>query len=194
MSRRRVDNLGERLTSGPLSETDEQLFREFITYTERAMTVVEQRLRDDRFSVPTPRLKNRETIKEKMVREGFKLSKVQDLVGCRFVLPRISDRIDQGIFVHGIEEAVRPLSVRRKDRTTDPSHGYRAIHLLIRVLGIDVEIQVRTARQHAWAETNEKLGDLLGRGIRYGEGVDLALLPPEVDQLAAGVQERARGL
>jgi hypothetical protein len=32
-----------------------------------------------------------------------------------------------------------------------------------------VEVQVRTLAQSAWANTYERLGDVYGRGIRYGE-------------------------
>ncbi len=35
--------------------------------------------------------------------------------------------------------------------------------------GIPVEIQVRTKWQHEWADMFEKLADLIGREIRYGE-------------------------
>ena len=35
--------------------------------------------------------------------------------------------------------------------------------------GIAVEIQVRTTLQHVWAELFERLADLVGRQIRYGQ-------------------------
>lgn len=57
-------------------------------------------------------------------------------------------------------------------------HGYSALHLIIRISGIEhvesvvAELQIRTPLQHLWAELNEKIADRYGRGIRYGE-------PPE---------------
>ena len=36
-----------------------------------------------------------------------------------------------------------------------------------------MEIQVRTRLQDAWAQISEKLGDIWGRGLRYGEGPDM---------------------
>lgn len=47
--------------------------------------------------------------------------------------------------------------------------GYRAVHVLIRLLngGAPAEIQVRTALQGAWANLYERLGDHFGRDIRY---------------------------
>ena len=58
------------------------------------------------------------------------------------------------------------------DRRTHPSHGYRAVHVIVYVDGAPIEIQVRTKLQHEWANLFEKLADRVGRGIRYGE-------PPE---------------
>lgn len=55
------------------------------------------------------------------------------------------------------------------DRRAVPMHGYRAVHVIVFPDGEPIEIQVRTARQHEWAELFEKLADLVGRGIRYGE-------------------------
>jgi ppGpp synthetase/RelA/SpoT-type nucleotidyltranferase len=48
-------------------------------------------------------------------------------------------------------------------------HGYSAVHVIASPEGAPIEIQVRTALQHEWAELFEKLADLVGRGIRYGE-------------------------
>jgi hypothetical protein len=45
--------------------------------------------------------------------------------------------------------------------------------------GAYAEIQVRTDLQALWAEIYERLGDILGRGIRYGE-------PPDDGQLVVG--------
>ncbi len=58
------------------------------------------------------------------------------------------------------------------DRRRHPSHGYRAVHIIVYINGAPVEIQLRTKLQHEWADLFEKLADRVGRGIRYGE-------PPE---------------
>jgi hypothetical protein len=55
------------------------------------------------------------------------------------------------------------------DRRTNPSHGYRAVHLIVQKDRIPVEIQVRTDLQDTWAQIVERLADRWGRGIRYGE-------------------------
>lgn len=56
-----------------------------------------------------------------------------------------------------------------KDRRAEPSFGYRAVHVIVKVRGRPVEIQVRTRLQDLWAQIVERLADEWGRGIRYGE-------------------------
>jgi ppGpp synthetase/RelA/SpoT-type nucleotidyltranferase len=56
------------------------------------------------------------------------------------------------------------------DRRNNPSHGYRAVHLVVRYEKKLVEIQVRTHLQHLWAELSEKLSDQVGLALKYGGG------------------------
>lgn len=56
------------------------------------------------------------------------------------------------------------------DRRISPSHGYRAVHVVVRREGRIVEIQVRTVLQHQWAEVTEKLSDEIDPGLKYGTG------------------------
>jgi len=51
-------------------------------------------------------------------------------------------------------------------------HGYRAVHVVVYIGGLPVEIQVRTKAQDQWANAFEKFADVVGRGIRYGESPD----------------------
>jgi len=56
------------------------------------------------------------------------------------------------------------------DRRDNPSHGYRAVHIIAEISGKPVEIQVWTALQHLWAEVSEKSSDVLDPTIKYGGG------------------------
>ena len=58
------------------------------------------------------------------------------------------------------------------DRRKHPSHGYRAVHIIVKSLDKMVEIQVRTELQHLWAEFSEKLSDTVDPAIKYGGGDD----------------------
>lgn len=90
------------------------------------------------------------------------------------------------------------------DRREDPSHGYRAVHVIAEISGKPVEIQVRTSLQHLWAELSEKLSDHRDPAIKYGGGPhpwqlflarvsDLFARKEEIDRLA-GSMEDARTL
>lgn len=56
------------------------------------------------------------------------------------------------------------------DRREHPSHGYRAVHVIVDRRGKLIEVQVRTSLQHAWAELSEKLSDEVDSAIKYGSG------------------------
>ncbi len=56
------------------------------------------------------------------------------------------------------------------DRRTNPSHGYRAVHIIVATHGVSVEIQVRTALQDLWAQLSERLADVVDSSIKYGGG------------------------
>jgi ppGpp synthetase/RelA/SpoT-type nucleotidyltranferase len=58
------------------------------------------------------------------------------------------------------------------DRRNKPSHGYRAVHIIAKIAGKPVEIQVRSELQHVWAELSEKLSDVVDPTIKYGGGSD----------------------
>ena len=59
------------------------------------------------------------------------------------------------------------------DRRANPNYGYRAIHVIARISGKLVEIQVRTVLQHVWAELSEKLSDVHDPDIKYGGGPEM---------------------
>lgn len=90
---------------------------------------------------------------------------MQDIAGCRLVVSAITEQ----------DAAVGSLLRHRPawtihDRRTRPSYGYRAVHVIAVVQGKPIEIQVRTALQHGWAEFSEAL-DRAARGdVKYGGG------------------------
>jgi hypothetical protein len=112
------------------------------------------------------RLKTVNTIVEKLRRERTRLSEMQDIAGLRVVEP---------IGLSGQDALVAWLAAlfpgaKVVDRRQRPSHGYRAVHVIAKVAGHSVEVQVRTTVQDAWAQAMEKVSDVLGREVRYGGG------------------------
>jgi Region found in RelA / SpoT proteins len=90
---------------------------------------------------------------------------MQDIAGVRLVIE--GTRLDQDRVVERILELFP--DARMVDRREKPSYGYRAVHVIVRTRGCLVEVQVRTYLQNMWAQIIERLADLYGRQIRYGE-------------------------
>jgi ppGpp synthetase/RelA/SpoT-type nucleotidyltranferase len=137
----------------------------------------------------TARLKTSNTIIEKLRRDKTRLAQMQDIAGVRIV--KDMGIAEQDRLVKGIAELFPEHTI--VDRRQKPNHGYRAVHVIARVDGMPVEIQVRTAVQSAWAQAIERLGDRIGRGIRYGEkpsvGTETFRLLLVAGELAATVEE-----
>ncbi|MFF4805774.1 RelA/SpoT domain-containing protein [Streptomyces sp. NPDC001351] len=169
-SKSQIVRLGEHLTKAdePSDEDLAALAQLLLAYDDTLGSALEvvRRLGFE----PTSRVKNTGTILEKLARHGGSwLKSIQDLAGMRIVLN--GDRTDQDEAVMVITQAFGASAREPKiiDRRSQPSQGYRAVHVIVYPDGIPVEIQVRTRWQHEWADMFEKLADLIGRGIRYGE-------------------------
>jgi putative GTP pyrophosphokinase len=110
------------------------------------------------------RLKRVPTIVDKLVREPtLALSRMQDIGGCRAVLPSIAG-------IRAVQRCLeaRPTKVREfiavSDYITSPRRsGYRGVHIIMEYHGRTIEMQLRTPFMHEWAVTVERLTD------RYGE-------------------------
>jgi ppGpp synthetase/RelA/SpoT-type nucleotidyltranferase len=171
-----VRKLGQRLRAQDLpSDDDLAMLEELLAAYDEALNVVVSAIRDSLAIAPSQRLKNTGTIIEKLRRSSAThLANIQDLAGARIVLdgghPADQDRLVSdlaGLFEHhGWDHHVI-------DRRLTPMQGYRAVHIVGRVDELPVEVQIRTAWQHQWAESFEKIADRLGRSIRYSSEVDV---------------------
>lgn len=172
LSRSAIDALGKRLARAVVTDPVDlqQLFahqRECIEALEQTLKGIAETVQNDPpRGVPvhvTHRVKTVETLIDKL-RRGTALSRMQDLVGIRVV----------GDFGLGGQDELMGRLIHRfpgarvDDRRVRPSHGYRAVHVVPKIDGFSVEIQVRTSLQHAWANATEQLADQWGRAIRYG--------------------------
>jgi ppGpp synthetase/RelA/SpoT-type nucleotidyltranferase len=115
---------------------------------------------------PTGRpAKSTSAIVDKLKRESIRLSQLQDIAGCRIVVPT-TIRQEQVLS----RMTKRFPDARIVDRRIEPSHGYRAVHVLVLIDRKIVEVQIRTAFQHAWAELSEKIADRTDPAVKYGGG------------------------
>jgi ppGpp synthetase/RelA/SpoT-type nucleotidyltranferase len=190
-SKGEVNRVGQALAAGTLSEEQEQCLRDYEAYCRTVRTDIDDRLRAAGYA-PTSRPKTRTTLGEKIRREGIALTRIQDVVGSRIILPIDKGRLEQYATVRRLSALLADNDPRVRDRIQDPTHGYRALHLIVRVRGVPLEIQVRTHYQHQWAEIFEAVADVLGRGIRYGDPPDSTRLPTGSRDLAPRIVSLAQ--
>lgn len=117
------------------------------------------------------RLKRMPTILYKLGRyPNMNLTTMQDIAGCRVILP------DQDA-VHRLQRRIHQNSweVRETyDYAADPKpDGYRAIHVVVVRDNRLVEIQLRTLWQHAWARNVESIDLVFGHGLKEGGGPEV---------------------
>ena len=175
-----VRRAGEALAEG--IETDEVLTiaNNWRAAHARSLNPVQGRLRyqaekisPQRYTV-TQRLKRMASIKRKLARfPTMKLDRMQDLGGCRAVLPSIRQVYELRGRLTNSEKVFE-----KKDyiKHPQPRTGYRGIHLLSKRkeedewYGLCTEIQLRTELQHAWATAVEIVGTFLRESLKSGEG------------------------
>lgn len=168
MSRSATDALGDRLAaSNPPAGSDLDLLDALLRERESALPDVLPRVRESLGGLPgevTFRVKTAQTLLDKLRRNRTRLSTMQDIAGIRVVVPTM--RSGQDLVVAKLLD-LWPSS-RIEDRRSNPSHGYRAVHVIVDTAPGRVEIQVRTPLQHVWAQVTEQVADRWGRQIRYG--------------------------
>ena len=166
LSKSQVDRLGDRLRKGDINEDDLRLLDSYRRSFTDAYEKVVGHIRDQLELEPTGRpAKSTTSIIDKLQRESIRLSQMQDIAGCRVIVPLLASQ----------DEAVQRLKllfdrVDFDDRRKKTSHGYRAVHVIVNQSGKLVEVQVRTSLQHTWAELSEKLSDEFDSSIKYGGG------------------------
>lgn len=118
------------------------------------------------------RLKRVPTIIDKLEREPeMKLARMADIAGVRAQLPGIDS-------VYAVARRLKKNWTIKKEHDYikyPKDSGYRAYHLIASKWGRLVEVQLRTFRQGAWANSVEKDGRIEGAGYKFGKGEDQVL-------------------
>jgi putative GTP pyrophosphokinase len=166
MTKTQIDRLGDQLRKGAVAEADLRLLdlyrRSFREAYEAVVGSIQQQLGLE----PTGRpAKSTTSILEKLRRESIRLTQMQDIAGCRLI---VLDVVSQDQVVETLSRLFDDVTL--VDRRERPSYGYRAVHVIVTSHGKVIEIQVRTALQHLWAEVSEKFSDVLDPAIKYGGG------------------------
>lgn len=132
----------------------------------------------DEKAVVARRLKRTPSIIAKLRRElGMKLDRMEDIGGVRIIVENLEkvERVYNAI----TKGRTRNILRRQRDYISNPKHsGYRGIHLIYRYNGAkvgdypfhNVELQIRTKIQHAWATTVEVVGTFTRQGLKASSG------------------------
>lgn len=197
VSKSQIDRLGSRLKYGNHAEGDLRTLDDYRRSFSSAYELVVRAVRRGLRLEPTGRpAKSTTSIVEKLRRESIRLSQVQDIAGCRVL---VKDRSRQDRVVKRLTELFSDTVVI--DRRKYPSHGYRAVHVVVRIDSRPIELQVRTVLQHEWAELSEKLSDTLDMPLKYGGGpeplqhfletlAEMAARQERFEQRCANLRER----
>lgn len=160
LSRSQVDRLGERLRDADPTQDDLRMLDQYRRSFGEAYSFVVRLIRERTKLNPTGRpAKSTTAIREKLRRESVRLTQMQDIAGCRIVVEDISD---QDSAVEDLRSCFTDVAV--VDRRKTPSHGYRAVHVIVHHNNKQVEVQVRTRRQH--------------QGLNSRSGWQTSLIPP----------------
>jgi hypothetical protein len=123
------------------------------------------------------RLKRMPSIRGKLVKQQWPLDKIQDLAGCRAIVPSIKDAQALIERMRGLKDHV----LHKEDPYIDQpkENGYRCHHMMFKYRGDGddavfhdrrVEVQIRTWLQHTWATAVEAVGAYRGENMKGGEG------------------------
>lgn len=138
-----------------------------------------RRTKDIEGAVVVQRIKRLESIKGKLKRkEKMELYRMQDLGGCRVIVPTVSD-------VYTVVNDIRHSRIRHIELTPkdyiaipNPETGYRSYHMCYRYKseknskydGLRIELQIRTKMQHLWATAVETVGLFTQNGLKFNQG------------------------
>ena len=125
------------------------------------------------------RIKRLESIAFKLIHsKKMKLTQMQDIAGCRAVLPTLEHvrRLQHYYHIEPLAHTFNGV----KDYIEEPKEtGYRGVHLKYSVTssnsewpynGLKVEIQIRTQLQHKWATAVEAAETFTGQALKSNQG------------------------
>jgi hypothetical protein len=134
----------------------------------------------DQHSLIAQRIKRLSSIRHKLERyPGMKLSRMQDIGGCRAVLSSVGHV--QELLAAYKRSDIKHKLIRDDDYIKQPKRsGYRGVHLIYRYFsdrndtynGLSIEIQMRSSLQHAWATAVETVGTFIHQALKSSQGAE----------------------
>lgn len=128
--------------------------------------------------ITSERIKRLASIESKLLRfRSQRLSQMQDIGGCRAVVQNIEMVAD--LTRSFLKSDLRHRLVGHDDYILAPkASGYRGVHLIYRYHsdkkttynGLNIEVQLRSQLQHAWATAVETVGTFIRQALKSSEG------------------------
>lgn len=168
MSKSKIDELGKQLRQAATDGValDVVALDAYSESFSDAINGIQKMLLAANLTGFTSRTKSTASVVAKLLRQPrTRLSQIQDILGLRFV----ADDLEQQEALIVELTRIFPDS-KPQDRRLSPQYGYRAVHLIVKVNGFPLEIQVRSQLQHFWAQYSEMIADRRGQDLKYGGG------------------------
>ena len=182
-----IDKAAELIFNPDLSAEEKNKYFEMIenwraahAFPMNTFTInLKQKASDNIGIIVVQRLKRLDTIVKKLQRfPKMKLSRMQDLGGCRVIVPKIADVYIMRERI--VKSRIRHKLQNEKDYIKQPNinTGYRGVHLIYKYKsdkndsynGLLIEIQIRTKLQHLWATAVETVGTFTQNGLKFNQG------------------------
>ena len=204
-SKSRVNEAGDSVRKSSATDEDFRVIEEWRTAHAAVLNTFQALLRNrakDYGGSVVQRLKRKATIFDKLHRqEKMELSRMDDIAGCRVILPDIKTlrefraNLHVANFKHTLKNEPNKYNYIRLPK----KDGYRGVHDVYaydvnsvegkHLKGLRAEIQYRTLVQHSWSTANEILGVITGSQPKYHRGD-----PRYVEAMALAGEILARGL
>lgn len=187
-SRTKVDRAGETYIDRSVSAEERELARAVINNWRSShsfpLNTLQNNLRKRATSVDydstiAQRIKRLPAIRQKLERfRGMNLSRMQDLGGCRAVLSSV-DAVDELVKYYKTQSRIKHKLVREYPYIVEPQcSGYRGVHLVYSYFsdrttvwnGLQIEMQIRSRLQHAWATAVETVGTFTRQALKSSRG------------------------
>ncbi|MDD5585535.1 MAG: RelA/SpoT domain-containing protein [Alphaproteobacteria bacterium] len=158
----------------------------------------------DRSCLVAQRIKRLSSIEYKLNRfPTMKLSQMQDLGGCRAIVSdikqvrRLVEKYEKSDLKHLLDDKDDYISLPK-------TSGYRGVHLIYKYNsdkkgpsvynGLNIEMQIRSRLQHAWATSVETVGTFLKQSLKSSQGEEKWLRFFELMGSAIALRENASAL
>ena len=188
-SKKQINEAGEKIRKDTLNATEKYECLQIIdnwraahAFPMNTFTInLKKQVKDIDAAIVVQRLKRLDTIIDKLKRfPKMKLYRMQDLGGCRVIVPTVED-------IYTIKNKFQSSRIRHslhneKDyiKSPNPNTGYRGVHLVYKYQsdrrddynGLQIEIQIRSKIQHLWATAVETVGIFTQNGLKFNQGSD----------------------